>query len=191
MKQVLIGYAVRHTRLDRDWDENRRAAFLLRPDIPLPKSVDSSVWEDAVPNLVDAIGGFKVPLTHWGDRNAMRLAAADAAQAGAVEAAFTIFCEEALVPDWIATGSVEPSPLPAGEYSLLGYDVADENLLSGLSNCSYTESDVRKGRREFASVLNDHGLFRDFNTAKEFAAWSDARVKDHAPFFVCGVYVRH
>lgn len=190
MKQVLIGYAVRHTRLDVDWDENRRAEFLLRPDVALPKSVDSSVWEDAVPNWVDAIGGFKVPLTHWGDRNAMRAAAGDALQAGAVEAALTIFGEEACIPDWIATGFVEPNPLPANEYRLLGYDVADENLLSGLSNCSYTESDITRSRKNFAAALNDHGLFSDFAVAQTFATWSDERVEEHAPFFVCGVYVR-
>ena len=72
-------------------------------------------------------------------------------------------------------------------WELLGYDVSDEWMLSGLSNCGYGE-EAESLRPLWAPHLNEHHLFDDFEKAAEFEALTDARVEEHAPFFVYGIY---
>jgi hypothetical protein len=73
-------------------------------------------------------------------------------------------------------------------WELLGYDVSDEWLLSGLSNCGYEADEVAPLRQRWGSHLNEHHLFTEVEQAKEFAKVSDQRVAEHAPFFVYGIY---
>jgi hypothetical protein len=69
-------------------------------------------------------------------------------------------------------------------WSLLGYDVADGALTSGLSNCGYDPSERPSLRRDWAGELNEHHLFEDPAAARAFRDVTDARVPEHAPFLV-------
>lgn len=77
------------------------------------------------------------------------------------------------------------------EWELLGYDVCDSWLLSGLSNCGFQpeKEDVNALRNTWGTRLNRYHLFQDYNDASEFTAFSDSRVPEHAPFFVYGLWL--
>ena len=69
----------------------------------------------------------------------------------------------------------------------LGYDViADESLLSGLSNCAYRQEE-REALRGFAEDINEYHLFRSLSLAEAFARVANARAPEHAPFLVCSI----
>ncbi|MCL2449313.1 MAG: hypothetical protein FWD17_10220 [Polyangiaceae bacterium] len=76
-----------------------------------------------------------------------------------------------------------------GPVSLLGYDIADDVFLSGLSNCGYTDDDARALRLLWGPKLNRFHLFEDARVASAFRSVTDARVPEHAPFFVFGIYL--
>jgi len=77
---------------------------------------------------------------------------------------------------------------PAVSWVLLGYDVGDRYCLSGLSNCGYgAERD--RWAAEWGESLNDYHLFSDPHRADAFARANDARVSEHAPFTVFGLYL--
>lgn len=72
-------------------------------------------------------------------------------------------------------------------WPLLGYDVADTFLLSGLMNCPFTSAEKMELSR-FAKELNRFHLFRTPGPASVFRHLSNERVPEHAPFLVYGVY---
>ena len=76
-------------------------------------------------------------------------------------------------------------------WALLGYDVSDQWLLSGLSNCGYgtNASEIHLLRDTYASALNEHHLFDAIKPAVDFMHFSDERVQAHAPFFVFGIWL--
>jgi hypothetical protein len=74
------------------------------------------------------------------------------------------------------------------EAELLGYDVADEVMTSGLSNCSYSDEDKGRLRPLWGSRLNRFHLFDRADLSSQFKGITEARVPEHAPFFVFGVY---
>ncbi len=71
----------------------------------------------------------------------------------------------------------------------LGYDVADDGLISGLSNCGYGEEEAAEMRLAWSGRLNVHHLFDNPSLAFEFRALTGRRVPEHAPFSVYGLYV--
>ncbi len=79
---------------------------------------------------------------------------------------------------------------PDETWTLLGYDVADSGFTSGLSNCGYRPDidDVESLRRDWGPKLNERGLFDALEHADEFRRVSDARIPEHAPFFVFALY---
>ncbi|CAN1558564.1 hypothetical protein MCEMSE15_02538 [Fimbriimonadaceae bacterium] len=74
------------------------------------------------------------------------------------------------------------------EVIILGYEVADIWLLSGVMNIVYSEED-RVAWPQFVSVLNENHLFDDPRLAIEFAEVLDDEVTEHAPFVVLQVAV--
>jgi hypothetical protein len=74
-------------------------------------------------------------------------------------------------------------------WALLGYDVSDKWLTSGLSNCSTNETEMQLLRDTYASALNEHHLFEAIKPAVDFMHVSDERVRAHAPFFVFGLWL--
>jgi hypothetical protein len=94
-------------------------------------------------------------------------------------------------PRWSArTTNIIPA-LRDPAWALLGYDVCDQWLLSGLSNCGYgtNESEIQILRETYTSDLNEHHLFDALKPAVDFMHLSDERVPEHAPFFVFGIWL--
>jgi hypothetical protein len=73
------------------------------------------------------------------------------------------------------------------EMRFLGYDVADESLLSGLMNCRYDIADMHE-KSAWASELNEFHLFNDFHFASRYRCVTDMRVSEHSPFRVYSVW---
>jgi hypothetical protein len=71
---------------------------------------------------------------------------------------------------------------------LLGYDIADDVMTSGLSNCSYGDLDKSVLRSTWGPRLNRFHLFDRSDVALRFKRVTEARVPEHAPFFVFGLY---
>jgi hypothetical protein len=84
---------------------------------------------------------------------------------------------------WAAVARSMPSPT-----KFLGYDVADIGRISGLSNCAYVPDEREALRSEWGPKLNDHHLFTQLEPARAFRRLTDARVPEHAPFYVYGIY---
>jgi hypothetical protein len=74
--------------------------------------------------------------------------------------------------------------------TLVGYDVCDEMLLSGLMDCGYDSDERVELAREFGPKLNRWHLFDSVQDADRFRAISNVRVPEHAPFQVVALYVR-
>jgi hypothetical protein len=91
---------------------------------------------------------------------------------------------------WQARAYGVPTSSPDEPWELLGYDVSDTGLLSGLSNCGYSErEDLPATRERYGSFLNSFHLFSAPELALEFMQFSDERVPEHAPFFVFGLWL--
>jgi hypothetical protein len=71
---------------------------------------------------------------------------------------------------------------------LLGYDVADYDLLGGLTNCGYTPGEAASLAPVWAPLLNEWHLFGKPEDATAYAAVTAGRVPEHAPFFGYGIY---
>jgi hypothetical protein len=72
---------------------------------------------------------------------------------------------------------------------LLGYDVADRWLLSGLSDCGWAPGEIRPSGAWSVAQLNEHHLFHEPERAFEYVEAVNLRVPEHAPFFVYSLYL--
>ena len=210
-REVLLGFDLRDLSDDSAqlWDVPRRETFLLRGDVARPLSVDTLVW----PSLFDSgqgigfsdaerrrlhLAGF--PLPAWTGPNAglwerlpdmQRYLAQQASPPGPyVFVAVTWLADT----DIDVAGSCGPYPadtVPSAldpAWRMLGYDVADGSQISGLSNCGYGPDEVEALRERWAPHLNDYHLFDDPGQALAFSHLTGARVAEHAPFQVYGLY---
>lgn len=210
MFETILGFDVRlrpDDYIDRQWGGVRREAFLLRPDIDWPMSVDRIAW----PSLFHFEGDFRLPddpfpyvahvpdrqdmrqiLSLWADRNAM-LEATDGRADEAITIRIDLLSDQAIDANSEQWGIFTHTPiagdLAADEWTQLGYDVADAALTSGLSNCGFLEDERARLRDEWAGRLNDHGLFDSRDDATAFRALSDTRIAEHAPFHVFALFM--
>jgi hypothetical protein len=70
----------------------------------------------------------------------------------------------------------------------MGYDICDATGTSGLSNCSYSPSEVDELRTQWSEALNEHHLFHKLDDSFSYRQLADVRVPEHAPFAVIGVW---
>jgi len=181
-----IGFDARENELDgrkTPIPVQVREAFLLRPEIELPYSVDGHVWP-SVWSMSDE------PQTDGSGLwlNLARL------QESLIEHERTaiLIGMELLVPNnppsfgfpySLIDSTPEPQSVPEGS-TYLGFDVADAGFLSGLSNCGYSEAERAELRPKWRDRINDFGLLKSEQDALEFRDLSDVRVSEHAPFWV-------
>lgn len=188
MKKYVYGYSIRCLDVDPEWTQKRRAEFLLRPELEVPKSVDSNVWQEISSQMVETNFG-KMPLPQWDDREKM-LMACDyrPSMTDRVELTIAVFVEDdELPPEYIVANDIEPIESPAGHF--IGYDIADEGLTSSISNCGYSEAEIVFAKSRYAKKINKHGLFDDLLVAKGFLEYSLRRMPEHSSFYVYGLFL--
>jgi hypothetical protein len=79
--------------------------------------------------------------------------------------------------------------LPDTNWQFLGFDIADGGFISGLSNCGYEDAERDGLAAEWAQYLNRRHLFDDLQRAFQFRELTNARVPEHAPFFVIRLWL--
>ena len=104
--------------------------------------------------------------------------------AGAVTVRITAVEDDAEMPE-----NAGPAGADSARYDLLGYDVADYYLMSGLANCGYSPEEAESLAPAWAARLNEWHLFGNPGDATTFAAVTAERVPEHAPFFAYGIYL--
>ena len=190
------------------WDEPRRAHYLLRPEVPWVASVDSAV----LPSVFDFGNALNSPATGfaisrlipegmhqqafglWRDLGAMQQAVSRQSlpkDATYMSIALTVIGDDLPATQWPWDDLLEERtnpPTVSQGWKLLGYDVADRSLLSGLSNCGYDGDEKPILTKTWPDKLNEVGLLRDLNDAMEFKDVTNRRVPEHAPFLVFGLY---
>jgi hypothetical protein len=210
LQYELIGFDVRLERsayLPAQWMPERREMFLIEPRVDWPWSVDLAVW----PSLFDdpaASALFPDPLgplllqpdlTEWRQqaiglwschrRMIERVSAAGAADRS-VAVAIELVTETGMLDhqDWRNRLEGVPAPDPT-DWALAGFDVADIGFTSALMNCGFLDEEKPSVQKRWASLLNRHGLFDEVQAAVDYRLASDARVSEHAPFYVFAIRV--
>ena len=122
------------------------------------------------------------PAGLWPDLSDL-LAAARALDKAGVVARITVLGEDRGTPQ-----SLDPAGSASERYDLVGYDVADYYLLGGLTNCGYTLEEAASLAPVWAPLLNEWHLFSNPDDATAYAAVTEQRVPEHAPFYGYGIY---
>ena len=207
----LIGFDIRELWLDPNdlWESARRDAFLLRTDALKPLSTDALVWPSVFGAPVQALPlKIREPLRLaslaaptwigpnaclWEDLPAMErhlLASWAEPQPHAVIAVSwhseNAFSDAGQFGPYL--GCTNPAARPP-DWRFLGYDVSDGSLLSGLSNCGYSNDETGSLRARWRGRLNAWHLFNDVTDAFSFRGLANDRVPEHAPFFVFGIHL--
>ena len=193
----IIGFDIREMWLDPEgfWPAARREMFLLRTTVAKPLAADPLVWPPAL--WADRVAAGLFPIEHLAD---LYGSIDEARRALLGPPARTQPASEVAVTRLIGVGAFRglsgwPTSQPLEELRppkrsrLLGYDVADDSLTSGLSNCGYLPDERAALRGTWSDRLNHHHLFPEPQDALEFCAVTDNRVPEHAPFFVYGLYL--
>ena len=199
MDETVLGFQLRIAPQDLElWDAQRRAMYLLREDIRIPLSVDTSVWPESRDNTLLSSLFADFSTTPNSAPNGLALYALKS---------FAVLSHPASVKDPFLIGvsvvgevarelqdqhcikSFLPiTELVSNNWICLGYDVADYWLLSGLFNCGYDAAGKPSLSQRFGANLNEYGLFASANTAWSFGFDCNARVPEHAPFAVYGIW---
>jgi hypothetical protein len=176
--EATIGFDLRSIVSDPSWTVDRRTRYLLRRDVPSVRSVDTLVWERP-PGLPRP----PVPEGLWPNLSDLFAAAGALDRTGVVAVRITAFPEDEPTPE-----SLDPIESAVERYDLRGYDVADYDLLGGLTNCGYGPEEATSLAPVWAPLLNEWHLFGNPEDAMAFAAVTAKRVPEHAPFFGYGIY---
>ena len=217
MNAYLLGYDIRLTAdayVAQRWTGQHRETFLLRPETRWPVSVDSSVWPTVFRYTDQKSGFLGVPLAEevqaaqpdfahrvldlWQDPEAMRhaLKQSDAAPSLAgktVEMAVTLSADASVADIRRWSGLFEDADAfrtrqPPAHWQFLGFDVADDAMTSGLSNCGFTEAEKPETQARFGGHLNYFGLFQRWTDADQFRMACNTRIPEHSPFYVFGIH---
>ncbi|MGP5495223.1 hypothetical protein ACTXMK_14225 [Psychrobacter celer] len=178
----LVGFSINKLTIDPDWTIKRRQDYLINKHVIIPKSVDANVWEEV--HNIDKMTGEDIVynLPKWKNKDLLiENTLYDISQKDNVLSTFILFSEEVAFDEYPKINSLN-------NLFFLGYDVADEGATSGLSNCSYTPSELDFCVEKFGFNLNKHGLFENLDIANEFTEYTNTREPQHAPFYIYGIY---
>src|SRR6266511_2677573 len=150
------------------WNEQRRRMYLLRPEIEWPMSVDRTVWPSIFNQAYyDASTKRSISFLAVGPDPEMfnyldlwaNLAEMETwySRHGAGQSISVMPVAISVFPETVqGSGGIWPkadTPLPSSA-KLIGFDVADFNLTSALSNCSYTEQEAEVLRAKWRDRIN-------------------------------------
>ncbi len=203
-EEQLIGFDVREMWFKSPaelWTErNPDIIFLLRDDVLKPLSTDTFVWPSVFSYFLDE------PLPkpewtgliqdtwenldtlentvqyHWGSNWKPYSVIAITVLSGLFD-----HHDQEVWGDRTGYNTNPPTRDPAWQF--LGYDISDQFLLSGLSDCGYSQEEKQLWLERFGVDLNQWHLITDHKKAFEFKKATDQRVPEHAPFFVYGLYL--
>lgn len=193
--EVLLGFDVRElwVPVSEQWPSFRVQTYCLREATAKPLSTDHLVWPsvfEAGPSECRHNTGFGGRL--WSSLSDM-LACFERLKIDRETRAIAI----ALVWDSHASSNgvlwssliMRTAPEKVDQaWSLLGYDVSDQWLRSGLLNCGYSRHERHILQAHWSSKLNDSHLFENSGDALRFIEVCNARVPEHAPFFAYAIY---
>lgn len=83
---------------------------------------------------------------------------------------------------------IEPNEVQ-DDWVLLGYDVADYYLYSGLADGGIQDELFSKIKPEWVDNLNDYHLFTNPQTAFDYIEFANIRIPTHQPFYVYALYL--
>lgn len=83
---------------------------------------------------------------------------------------------------------IEPNQVQS-DWILLGYDVADYDLFSGLADGGLQDELRAKIKPEWVDNLNDYHLFTNPQAAFDYVEFANTRIPTHMPFYVYAVYL--
>ena len=195
-EEMVIGFDVREMWLEPEAltvHENWKDIFLLRKQIKKVLTTGNS-WP-SVFDVDDQLDELDVPRWHGGLKNNLQK----------MEDYVTMGWGSQWKPCWITAVTklvdsewkqmmhqegypINPRDLDEN-WTLLGYDVSNEWLLSGLSGLGYYPEEVQTLGKNWGRYLNEYHLLTDLQQAIDFQKMTDERVADHAPFFVYGLYL--
>ncbi|HET9768055.1 MAG TPA: hypothetical protein VFS60_14465 [Thermoanaerobaculia bacterium] len=183
---LLLGYSARVAAPMTNLSDAARRS-LIRPDVKIACSVDDMIWPDIWTlhqrRQQSRWVGYVQDL--WASLIDLR-DAADAAHLRPghdyLEIAVTVRVSRGDTARWMArVGEFDP-PCPPVARSL-GFDVADEFLMSGLSNGTFVPVEDEQMRRRWGPLVNAVHLFTEEAAAQAFVPVAAHRYAEHAPFY--------
>jgi hypothetical protein len=200
--ELLLGFDAREMwlKFSEDWSEERQRRFLLRRDIIKPLSTWHGVWQ----SVFDAQTSVQRP--EWGglimglwDKLAALQEYLETVWSASTHPywliAVTLHREErqreSLVERYARSAEIIPA-LRDPAWGLLGYDVCDEWLLSGLTDLAWGDGsleEVQAISQKYLPSLNAYHLFTSVDSAAEFIPLAEEGARAHAPFFVFGLWL--
>jgi hypothetical protein len=189
VETIVLGYDIRTPVADQklNWEEDRRNKFLIQPMTSYPVSVDRIVW----PALIDN-SDVGHPYRLWGSaREALveleKISSLACAIPEVIQIA-VLTADQQSARDWneLLFGYVHSKQDTelAIAWEHLGYDVADRDLISGMSNCMLQPLELAEIRAGWTEALNTWGLFVAFERAIAFTRICDQLILGHSPFEV-------
>lgn len=190
--ELVIGFDAREMLQDfkETWEPNRIQEFLLMSSIRKPLSTDVQIWDSIFHVLRIEIPKWTGPRQSlWDNLDNLRQ---------------HLSAEHIIDPYWVIAitefVSLEETTAPRAHYeitpaelsatwSLLGYDISDHYLLSGLTNASYSPNEQESLKHRWGGMLNNYHLFSDLDSAFDFKEVTNRRVMEHSPFSVYGIYL--
>lgn len=188
-QEFVIGYQA--WAVGRDfravWEPERIAQYLLKEDLTWPLSVNwPSAFEEA---QIQAHAWTGMPLGLWASLDALRAFISTTKLPPPYWIVAVTQVGTAEKQRWYRTNFEIQPPALSEAWPRLGFDVADDYLLSGLMNCGYWPEERALLRQRFAGQLNTYHLFTDRAVAQTFRRLTDERVPEHRPFNVFGLYL--
>jgi len=202
LEPTLLGFDIRIPPEETTalWSPKKRESFLLNPETSHPLSVDDYVWPSVfryhMPPTAILQRTSTIPINPkyteknlWLNLAKMRDcygSSVGASERRGVEVAIELMAKSGITlkefPSSLLYQEKLPSDVPESAF-VLGFDVADAGLTSGLNNTTYTVED-KHGLQGWSSRLNEYGLFRALEDAHQFRAVTDERNPRHAPHWV-------
>ncbi len=202
-RHTLVGFDARQNWLPMAnwWPMNGPFLYLLRENVERPASVDKNIWSSVCAVLSDLArpddAGPLPPLWNDYDRLRRHVESKD----GMADRRYSLIAVTLAVdslnpdaPEWLSLLGPDAPDLGVLDqnWKLMGYDVANPKLYSGLTDAPYhaEHEDIASLQSRWVPHLNDRHLFASFDEAKGFITIVEQRVRRLAPFGVFGVWER-
>ncbi|MFZ5874763.1 MAG: hypothetical protein ACOYXU_00010 [Nitrospirota bacterium] len=202
-RHLVMGFDARQNWLPMAnwWPQNGPFLYLLRESVERPASVDKNIWSSVCAALADLArpddAGPLPPLWNDFDRLRRHVEAKEGMQDRRYSMIAVTLAVDSLAPEaseWLPLLGPDAPDLGTLDqgWRLMGYDVANPKLYSGLTDAPYhTEHEnVAALQARWASRLNDRHLFTSFEEAVNFLPIAEQRARRLAPFGVFGLWER-